>query len=226
MNRRQLLAASAAAGGGLLLGAAAGSAPIARPASGRIRVAFLISDRANVMDLAGPWETFQDVVAPNGQPAFELATIAERAAPIDATGGLRIVPAYTFDSYAGWPNVLVVGAQSNKSPAVMKLLQDAQGRVDVTLSVCTGAFKLGDAGVLDGKRATTHHDFYDAFAKKYPKVELVRGERFVDDGSIVTAGGLTSGIAGALHVIARYFDASIAAQTARYMEFVPTARPA
>jgi transcriptional regulator GlxA family with amidase domain len=94
------------------------------------------------------------------------------------------------------------------------------------MSVCTGAFKLAKSGILDGKSATTHHEYYDQFAKQFPKVTLIRGPRFVDNGSIITAGGLTSGISAALHVVSRYYDAPTAAKTAAYMEFVPTTRPA
>jgi transcriptional regulator GlxA family with amidase domain len=216
-------AAKAAASG---LSASAPAAPIALPRDGKIKVAFVISNHANVIDLAGPWETFGDVTLPNGDAPFELLTIAETTEIVEANGGLRIEPNYSFDALPFLPNVIVVGAQSNKSDAFMQLLRAAQGQVDLTMSVCTGAFRLAKSGILDGKSATTHHDFYDEFAKEFPKVTLVRGERFVDDGSIVTAGGLTSGISAALHVISRYFDDATAARTARYMEFVPTARPA
>jgi transcriptional regulator GlxA family with amidase domain len=224
MKRRDILC-------GTLAVALAGAAPaisirpIARPKGGKIRVAFLVSSSADVIDLAGPWETFQDVMIGDEMP-FELMAISETTSIVEMTGGLRVEPTYSFDGLDAWPHVIVVGAQSNGSPKVMELLQRAQGRVDITMSVCTGAFKLAKAGILDGKSATTHHEFYDDFAKQFPKVNLVRGERFVDNGSIITAGGLTSGISAALHVVARYYDTETAARTAAYMEFVPTARPA
>jgi len=208
------------------LPATAPAAPLPVPKDGKIKVAFVISNHANVIDLAGPWETFGDVVLPNGVAPFELMTIAETTEIVEANDGLRIEPNYSFDALPFLPNVIVVGAQANQSAAFMQLLQAAQGQVDLTMSVCTGAFRLASSGILDGKSATTHHEFYDEFAKQFPKVTLVRGPRFVDDGSIVTAGGLTSGISAALHVVSRYFDDATAARTARYMEFVPTPRPA
>lgn len=234
MNRRQAL--GTALGGGLLLSSAGKSfaagdavnvhaAPIPVPKDGKIKVAFVISPRANVIDLSGPWETFQDMTLPSGEGPFQLCTIAETTEIVETTGGMRIEPSYSFDALPFLPNILVVGAQSNQSEKFMKLLRDAQGNVDLTMSICTGAFKLARSGILDGKSATTHHEFYDSFAKNFPNVHLVRGERFVDNGSIITAGGLTSGISAALHVISRYFDQSRALATATYMEFVPTARP-
>ncbi len=235
MNRRQALGAALI--GGLTLGTAAKAAaqtpstdspaaPLAVPKSGRITVAFVVSKYANLIDFAGPWEAFGDVWFPNGGTPFELATVGETSDVIEIAGGLRIEPKYTFDTLPAWPNVIVVGAQSTRSKRFMEFLRNAQGKVDVTLSVCTGAFKLAESGILDGRSATTHHDFYDRFAKQFPKVRLVRGQRFVDNGSIVTAGGLTSGISAALHVISRYYGAPSADRTAYYMEFVSTSRPA
>jgi len=205
------------------------SSPAAKlpvPKDGKIKVGFVISRGANVIDLAGPWETFQDTTHPDGDTPFELFTIAETTQIVEMTSGLRVEPTYSFDAVPFQPNVIVVGAQSDGSEKFMQALREVQGHVDLTMSVCTGAFKLAKSGILDGKSATTHHEYYDAFARQFPKVKLVRGVRFVDDGSILTAGGLTSGIAAALHVIERYFDTSYAARTAAYMEFVPTARPA
>jgi transcriptional regulator GlxA family with amidase domain len=235
MNRRAAIGASLLGGFAFGTGAKAaaqtlaGNAPtraIPVPKNGRIQVAFVISNNANLMDLAGPWETFQDMMLPDGSMPFELATVAETMQVIETVSGLRIEPSYSFDTLPGWPNVIVVGAQSNHSDTFMELLREAQGKVDVTMSVCTGAFKLAKSGILDGKSATTHHDYYDQFAKQFPKVTLVRSQRFVDNGTIVTAGGITSGISAALHVISRYYDPSSAARAAAYMEFVPTARPA
>ena len=91
------------------------------------------------------------------------------------------------------------------------------------MSVCTGAFKLAQVGLLAGLPATTHHDFWDRFAREFPDVELRRGLRFVDNGRIATAGGLTSGIDMALHVVARYYGTEVAATTARYMEYTSDA---
>jgi transcriptional regulator GlxA family with amidase domain len=68
---------------------------------------------------------------------------------------------------------------------------------DIVMSVCTGAFLLARTGLLDGLSATTHHDFFDDFEREFPKLKLIRGRRFVDNGKFVTAGGLTSGVDGA-----------------------------
>lgn len=199
--------------------------PLPVPAGGKITAAFIVTDGANVMDVAGPWETFQDVSLADGSNPFQLMTVSDSTQPLYMTAGLRIVPAYDFSS-APKADIVVLGAQRGHSDAMLAYIRDAHARGAVVMSVCTGAFKLAMTGLLDGKRATTHHEFYDKFAAQFPNVRLVRGERFVDDGSIITAGGLTSGISAALHVVARYFNSTTSASVARYMEFVPTARPA
>ena len=87
------------------------------------------------------------------------------------------------------------------------------------MSVCTGAFQLGKAGLLSGKSATTHHDFLDQFAKAFPDVTVKRGVRFVEGEKVSTAGGLSSGIDLALRVVDRYFGREVARATATYMEY-------
>lgn len=185
------------------------------PSHGRIRVAFAVSSGANVIDLAGPWETFQDVSVRGG--GFEIYTVAESLKPVKCTGGLTIVPNYTFDE-APAPQLISVGAQRGNK-ALTEWLQTAGTETDVTMSVCTGAFKLAQAGLLDGQKATTHHDFFDDFEDNFPQVELLRGPRFVENGQFATAGGLTSGIDLALRIVARYYGEEVAARTARYMEY-------
>jgi transcriptional regulator GlxA family with amidase domain len=87
------------------------------------------------------------------------------------------------------------------------------------MSVCTGAFQLGKAGLLSGKSATTHHDYFEQFEKAFPDVNLKRGLRFVENEKISTAGGLSSGIDLALRVVDRYFGRDVAQATATYMEY-------
>jgi len=190
------------------------------PAEGQIPVAFTISRGATMIDFAGPWEVFQDVMIGTGnnmRSAFRLFTVSEKTEPIESSGGMKIVPDYTFDT-APTPKVVVIPAQAG-SKALHEWLRKIVDSTDVTMSVCTGAFQLGRAGLLSGKEATTHHDFFDQFAKAFPDVKLKRGLRFVEGPKISTAGGLTSGIDLALRVVERYFGRPTAEQTAFYMEY-------
>jgi transcriptional regulator GlxA family with amidase domain len=195
------------------------------PGAGRISVAFLLDNRATVIDFAGPWEVFQDTTVDSGQ-AFSLFTVAPVASPIQTTGnvvegtvkGLSITPDFTFET-APQPEIMVIGAQGGgRLPGKIEWIQKMAPGADVVMSVCTGAFVLARAGLLDGLSATTHHDHFDAFESEFPDIPLVRDRRFVENGKIVTAGGLTSGVDAALHVVARRFGNSVAEQTADYLE--------
>lgn len=188
------------------------------PARRRIRVAFMLGSNSNVIDTAGPWEVFQDTVVPMGSHnhPFQLYTVGATLDVVRMTGGLQVRPDYSVAN-APQPNVIVVPAQRT-SNALLAWLRRSSQQADVTASICTGAFQLARAGLLDGIPATTHHQFWDDFATEFPAIELRRGLRFVDSGRIATAGGLTSGIDMALHIVRRYFGDEVAEGTARYME--------
>jgi len=205
-----------------VLFAAAGN-KLTPPPKGKIPVAFAISEGVTVIDFAGPWEVFQDVhVSERGkdmdeQMPFQLFTVSEKIEPLTGSGGLKLVPDYTFESVPQ-PKVIVVPAQRG-SQALHEWLRKASPATDVTMSVCTGAFQLGKAGLLSGQSATTHHEFLDRFAKTFPDVSVKRGLRFVENEKISTAGGLSSGIDLALRVVDRYFGREVAENTATYMEY-------
>jgi transcriptional regulator GlxA family with amidase domain len=231
MKRREFMSQSA--GLGLVLATASvpnilalGSekaSKLTAPVKGKIPVAFAISDGVTVIDFAGPWEVFQDVhVSERGstmdeQMPFQLYTVSEKTEPITGSGGLKLVPDYTFDS-APQPKVIVVGAQRG-SKALHAWLNKNVASTDLIMSVCTGAFQLGRAGLLSGKSATTHHNFFEQFTKAFPDVTVKRGLRFVEEERVSSAGGLTSGIDLALHVVERYFGREVAQNTANYMEY-------
>jgi putative intracellular protease/amidase/YHS domain-containing protein len=232
MKRRDLFRAGIALGGVYALtdGAitlAASENRLTPPAKGKIPVAFLVSDGAVVIDFAGPWEVFQDVMvisrgsSDDERMPFELYTVSASDKPIHASGGMKIVPDYTFET-APPPKVIVIPAQGDHGPAALDWLRKASEKADVTMSVCTGAFLLARTGLLDGKSATTHHDAYNRFEKVFPKVALKRGARFVEEEKLATAGGLTSGIDLALRVVERYFGREAAERTAYNMEYQGT----
>ncbi|HXI03856.1 MAG TPA: DJ-1/PfpI family protein [Candidatus Saccharimonadales bacterium] len=197
------------------------------PAKGKMPVAFVISKYVTVIDFCGPWEVFGDVHVPergstmDEMMPFELYTVSGSTEPVRASGGLTIVPDFTFET-APEPKVVVVPAQGGAGEPALAWLRKTSGTADVTMSVCTGAFVLGRAGLLDGRSATTHHDYLDKLAETFPKVDVKRGLRFVEGDRISTAGGLTSGIDLALRVVDRYFGRKVAARTAEYMEYQST----
>jgi putative intracellular protease/amidase len=141
------------------------SAKLTPPATGKIQVAVAISDGAVMIDFAGPWEVFSDVMLHTKGQAheqlhpFHLYTVAKNAKTIRTSGGMQVVPDYTFEN-APKPNIVIVPAQNNDSPKLMAWIRTMTKQSDVVMSVCTGAFLLAQSGVLDGKSATTHHEAY------------------------------------------------------------------
>ena len=228
MNRRHFLATAAGASAALTTAAATASnevkgiavqnAKLTPPASGGIPVAILISEYLNVIDFSGPWGVFESVQVPGAsEPPFRLFTVAETPDIVTSGSGLKIKPDYTF---ANVPEVKVVVIPAQKgSDAMIDWLKKVWRSTDVTMSVCTGAFKLAKAGLLNGKTATTHHEFLDKLEKEYPEIQVKRGVRFVEGEKISTAGGLTSGTDLALRVAERYFGREIAQRAADYMEY-------
>jgi transcriptional regulator GlxA family with amidase domain len=220
---------------------AAAVRPLSPPANRAINVAFVVGRESNLIDIAGPAEVFQDTwagatlqqtLAETTTPflnrprmPFAVYLVGDDTAPFSVGPRLQMVPNFTLVD-APAPDVIVVGAQSAPSAAKLSWIRSHAQTAALTMSVCTGAFVVAEAGLFDGLQATTHHSFYDRFARAYPKVELVRGSRFVDNGRVASAGGLTSGIDLALHVVARYFGEAVADETANWMEFSRmTSRP-
>jgi transcriptional regulator GlxA family with amidase domain/YHS domain-containing protein len=228
MNRRELFRRSAAlsVAAAIPLGmprraahAATVAAPLQPPASGAIPVAFLISHGAEVIDFCGPWEVFFNVSLPRRASApFRLYTVAESLATVSASGGLEIVPNFSFAT-APPPRIIVIPAQSGAGTAALEWIRRSSAGADLTMSVCTGAFVLAKTGLLNGKPATTHHSSYTQFAMQFPQIQVQRGARFVEVGNLASAGGLSSGIDLSLRVVERYFGREVATQTAYTMEY-------
>jgi transcriptional regulator GlxA family with amidase domain len=198
-----------------------------------IRVAFLLSEGATLIDFAGPWEVFQDVMVDGaGKPIramaqldagstarhpFTLYTVAERRDPLRVSGGLTVVPDHTFPD-APPPDVIVVGAH-RPSEAELSWLKRASATAGITMAVCTGASVLARAGLLDGQKAVTHYWFTEEYGKRWPKVTFVPGARFVESGRVASSAGLSAGIDLALRVVERYLGREVAQGTATFMEY-------
>ena len=217
MTRRNLLTAAALSGAAAFAQTQNEAKKLTPPPNGSIQVAFVISPGAVVIDYLGPWEVFQDATVPGRQNPFRLYTVAAKAGPVTCSAGLKVVADYSFAD-APAPKIIVIPAQQG-GDEMQAWLKRVAPAAELTMSVCTGAFHLARTGLLDGKSATTHHASYVRFSKTFPQVNLKRGFRFVDEGNIASAGGLTSGIDLALHVVERYFGRQAAVDTAYYMEY-------
>ena len=183
-----------------------------------VPVAIMISENAVVMDFCGPIAVFEGTNIPSrGVASFELYTVAESTNPVRVTGGLTVVPQYTFEN-APQPKVILIPEQRGNDAMVEWIKTRAKG-ADLTMSVCTGAFLLAKTGLLAGKAATTHHGSYGRFGMTMKDIRLKRGYRFVDEGNVATSGGLSCGMDLALHVVERYYGHQAAENAALWLEY-------
>jgi transcriptional regulator GlxA family with amidase domain len=194
----------------------------------RKRAGILIFPNVEVLDFCGPFEVFSvtrlaEERRREERSPFEVVLIAESIETVVATGGLRVQPDYTIET-APQLDILVVpggwGTRAEiKNERLLRFLAE-RGRVVETLtSVCTGAMLLGQAGLLDGRHATTHWRSLDWMRESFPSVTVEAGQHVVEDGHILTSAGISAGIDMALRVVTRYFGDSIGRATARNMEY-------
>jgi putative intracellular protease/amidase/YHS domain-containing protein len=177
------------------------------------RVVILIFDGMELLDFTGPAEVF-------GSAGFQVSTVASTREPVGCMGIMTLTPHYTF---ADCPRTDVIVIPGGGAPARDKRVLDwvvaASAKAEATLSVCTGAFVLASAGLLDGKEATTHWSAVNSLRKQFPKITVHNDRRVVDCGKVVTSAGVSAGIDGALHIVERLSGRSDAKQVARYMEY-------
>jgi transcriptional regulator GlxA family with amidase domain len=184
-------------------------------------VAFPIFLGAEELDLAGPWEAFA-LARDYGEVDVELVTVGAGPEPVRMRGGLAVVPDHEFHSAPEVDAIIAPGGPGTRDPdswpPVVEWLKE---RLDTPLlaSVCTGAFLLARAGILDGLNATTHFHRLDELREQHPEVRVVRGVRVVDQGPVVTAGGVTAGIDLGLHLVNRFFGRQLANRVADVMEY-------
>jgi len=174
------------------------------------------AEDAEVSDVLAPFET----LAASG--SFNVYTVAPVRRPLPLTGGLHLVPDLTFADLdarlGGPPDVVVVPAlpdvERPSAEPVTAWLQQQAADGALVLGVCSGARVLASAGLLDGREATSHWARIGDFEAPYPEVTWVRGTRYVDDGDVITTGGILSAVDGALRVIERLVDDDTARRAA------------
>lgn len=191
-------------------------------------VGVYLFDEVEVLDFAGPFEVFSTAsrvharLHPDGAGRFHVLTVAQESRPITARGGLRVEPQYTLDQHPPLDILIIPGgvvtAQLDSRPVVDWIARSARSAT-ITASVCTGAFLLGQAGLLDGKVATTHWEDIADLRAMFPGLQVIENQRWVDAGPIVTSAGISAGIDMSLHLVSRLAGRELALRTARQMEF-------
>jgi transcriptional regulator GlxA family with amidase domain len=192
------------------------------------RVGILIFPDVEVLDFCGPVEVFSVTRLDEARrretaSPFEVLLVSERAAPVRTTGGMEVIPHHTLTSCPRLDLLLVPGGWGTRAEVGNRRLIDWIGRrgatVETLTAVCTGSFLLAEAGLLDGRRATTHWRSLERMRDAYPKVTVVTDRHWIEDGNVVTSAGISAGIDMALRRVARYYGEPIARATARHMEY-------
>jgi putative intracellular protease/amidase/YHS domain-containing protein len=182
---------------------------------GRRKVGILVFNKMELLDFAGPAEVFAGA-------GYDVFTVAATKESVPSMGLVNLTPQFTFEDCPR-PDIIVIPGGDTRAlvndKRVIDWLKQAQPGAEITMSVCTGAFVLGKAGLLEGKEATTHWSAISALRTRFPHTTVHDDRRIVDNGSVITTAGVSAGIDGALHVVERLSGHDKAVKTARYMEY-------
>jgi transcriptional regulator GlxA family with amidase domain len=186
-------------------------------------IGLLIFDGAEELDFVGPWEVF--TMAAKIRDDIRTVTIAERSGPIACAKGMRVIPDRTIADAPALDIVMVPGGLGTRrevdNPVLIDWLRKIGPQLRWVTSVCTGALLLCEAGFARGRRVTTHWAFIEDLRKRYPDVEVLEDVRYVRDGNLATAAGVSAGIDLALWLTGQLWGVDTARKTQRSMEYDP-----
>jgi transcriptional regulator GlxA family with amidase domain len=198
------------------------------------RIGLLLFDEVEVLDACGPFEVFsvatRVAARDGGGEPFAVTTLsAEAGRTVRARGGLPLLADRLLAEATPVDVALVPGGGTTRierNPQVLAWLRGAAAAGSIVASVCTGAFALAEAGLLDGRTATTHWEDRADLAARFPAVTVVPDVRYLDHGPVATSAGVSAGIDLSLHLVARLTGEGLAVATARQMDHPWTREPA
>ncbi|WP_222539050.1 DJ-1/PfpI family protein [Pedobacter polysacchareus] len=181
----------------------------------KITVCFYLYDGVEVLDFAGPMEVFS-------YAGFKVITVAKTKSPLLSQGILKIIPDYSIKD-APQADIFAVFGGSDEvaadDPEVISWIKSRDSSTKSYFSVCTGAFILGKAGLLDKVTVTTFHKSIANLQKAVPKAKVLQNVRYVDNGRVITTAGISAGMDGALHLVAKLRGKAAAEAIAKQMEY-------
>ena len=188
-----------------------------------MNVGIYIYDEAEVLDFSGPFEVFSTASRVSSEPnPFKVFLVSETGETVTARGGYVVNPAYAISDHPAIDVLIVVGGvhlREMEKPPVLQWIKETSQQATLVASVCTGAFLLAEAGVFDTQKVTTHWEDIPDLRKRYPKLEVLENQRWVDEGTIITSGGISAGIDMSLHLVSKTHGLALAEKTAKQMEF-------
>ncbi|CAH8245565.1 DJ-1/PfpI family protein [Paenibacillus melissococcoides] len=190
-----------------------------------IHAGILLYNDVEVLDFAGPFEVFAVTEHSSDTTArpFLVQTVSEDGKLVTARNGLKVQPDYSYDNAPRFDILIVPGGPGSRTEMYNKTttqwVKSRMDEVNIMASVCTGALILAEAGLLDGKTVTTHWNSCDRLEKDYPSLTVKRDVKYVDEGNIVTSGGISAGINMSFHLVSRLLGRDVAERTAKRMEY-------
>lgn len=189
------------------------------------RVAVALFDGAEELDWAGPWEVLSFWTRSWPEDGWETVTVARSRDPVTCAKGLRVLADRTWGDLGEVDLLVYPGGRGTRPQLedgeVLDRLRVMSDRGTVLASVCTGSLVLAAAGLLRGRPATSHHASLDRLAKLDPTIDIRPDDRFVDDGEVLTAAGVSAGIDLALHLVARLAGEARARAVRRGIQYDP-----
>jgi transcriptional regulator GlxA family with amidase domain len=184
-------------------------------------IAIVLFENAEELDFVGPWEVFT-MLSQVERDSCSVYTVSEKGGEVRCAKGMRVLADHSFQT-SPLPDILVIpGGHGTRreieNEAMLSWVKQAAASAQISTSVCTGSFILHAAGLLEGRRATTHWASLDYLRGR--GVDIVE-ERFVDEGNIITAAGVSAGIDMALHVVGRLWSPPIARKVQKAIEYFP-----
>ena len=190
-----------------------------------MRIAIALFDGAEELDWAGPWEVLASWALRWPDDGVEVVTVAETDDPVRCAKGLRVLADRTWDQLGGVDVLVYPGGIGTRAQLgderIRERMRSLAAAGTLMTSVCTGSLVFADAGLLDGRPATTHWGALELLATLGERVEVCPEARFVDDGEVITAAGVSAGIDVALHLVARLHSAERAAAVRRQIQYDP-----
>jgi transcriptional regulator GlxA family with amidase domain len=193
-----------------------------------INTGIYLYNNVEVLDFSGPFEVFSTASRiftrnqPDAEPLFNVFTIAETTQPKIARGGLKICPEYSIAEHPKIDLLIIPGGVVTKELAnnqTISWIIQCSGRAQLTASVCTGAFLLAKAGLLQNRKATTHFEDIPDLEKMFPDIDVQHNTAWVDEKDVVTSAGISAGIDMSLYLVSKLADPTLALATARQMEY-------
>ena len=185
------------------------------------RIAILVFDDVELLDIAGPHDVFATAaaLAEGTPPIYDVLTVAPRQGMVKSSSGLPFEPASTIAAMGAVDTLLIAGGGGIHAlcndPAIIAWLKRAAPKFRRLGSICTGAFLLGAAGLLEGRRAVTHWNWCDRLSARHPRIAVERDPIFINDKGLWTSAGVTAGIDMALAMIEEDHGAKLALRTAQ-----------